>query len=91
MVFIKPSLISSESHVTFWYLQSDHDTGVLIPAQKRIIPILRTGLCDIRPAGHEILVQICAREATRYSCVHRLHDFKVGGEENVKIALVDLQ
>jgi hypothetical protein len=91
IVFVKPSPNRNESHVTFWYLQSDHDTGVLIPAQERIIPIFRTCLCDIRPASQEILVQVCAREATCYSCVHRFHDFKVGGEENVKIALVDLQ
>jgi hypothetical protein len=91
MVFVRASPLLSGSHVISWYLQSDHDTGVFIPAQEWIVSVLCTRLCDIRPAGHEILVQVCAREATRYSGVHRFHDFKVGGEENVEVALMDLE
>jgi hypothetical protein len=71
-------------------LHSDHDTGVLIPSQQRIIAVLRARFSNICSACHEILMQVRACKATRYSCVHRFHDFEVGREQDVEIALVDL-
>lgn len=70
---------------------SDHDTGVLVPAQQRVVPILRTCFRKVCTAVHELLMQICSCKAPSYSHVHFLHDFEVGGEEDIKVALVDLQ
>jgi hypothetical protein len=72
------------------YLHGDHDTCILVPAQQRIVAILRARLCNIRSACHEILMQICAREATGDCSVHGLHDIEVSGEEDVEVTLMDL-
>lgn len=36
-------------------------------------------------------MQVCTCKTASYGCVHGFHDVKVGGEEDVKVALVDLQ
>jgi hypothetical protein len=71
-------------------LHSDHDARVLVPGYQRVIAVPCARLCDIRPARHEVLVCICAREFTRDGCVHGLHDLEVGGEEDVEVALMNL-
>ena len=72
-------------------LHSNHDTRILVPSHQRIIAVPRARLCDVRPACHEVLVCVCAREFARDGCVHGLHDLEVGGEEDVEVALVDLK
>ena len=71
-------------------LHGDHDTGVLVPAHQRVVPVLCACLSDVRPASHEVLVGIRARELARDGRVHRLHDPEVSGEEDIEVALVDL-
>ena len=72
-------------------LHSDHDTRIFIPAHQRVVTVLGARLCDIRPACHEILMRVCARKFACDGGVHGLHDLEVGGEEDVEVALVDLQ
>lgn len=70
---------------------SDHDTCILVPAHQRVVTVLRTRLCNIRSARHEILVCVCARKLACDGCVHGLHDLEVGGEEDIEVALVNLE
>lgn len=71
-------------------LHSDHDAGVLVPTYQRVVAVLRARLRDVGPARHEVLVGIRARKLARDGCIHGLHNLKVGGEQNVEVALVDL-
>lgn len=71
-------------------LHRDHHTCILVPAQQRIVPVLRARFRNVRPACHKVLVQICSCEAAGDGSIHRFHDFEVGGEEDVEIALVNL-
>jgi hypothetical protein len=72
------------------HLHSDHDTRVFIPRQQRIVTILGARFGNICSTCHKVLMQICARKATRNRRVHWFHNFKVGREQDVEIALVDL-
>jgi hypothetical protein len=72
------------------HLHSDHDTRVFIPCQQRIVTILGARFGNICSTCHKILMQICACKATCNRRVHWFHNFKVGWEQDVEIALVDL-
>jgi hypothetical protein len=72
------------------YLHRDHDAGVLVPAQQRVLSIPRLRLLDVRAPGHENFVRVGACETSGYGSIHGLDDFEVGGEEDVEVALVDL-
>lgn len=65
-------------------------TSILIPAQQRVLPVLRLRLLNIRPSPQEVLMRHDARELACYRAVDLLHHREVGGEEDVEIALVDL-
>lgn len=71
-------------------LHGDHDTCVLVPTQERVIAVLCGRLRNVCSASHEFLVKIGAREPSCNGCIHWFHDFKVGREKNIKIALVNL-
>jgi hypothetical protein len=72
------------------HLHSDHDTRVFIPRQQRIVTILGARFGNICSTCHKVLMQICARKAACNRRVHWFHNFKVGWEQDVEIALVDL-
>lgn len=85
-----PNLVFIHTESGSLYSHRDHNTRVFIPAQQRILSILRLGLPDVRTPRHEILVRVGSRESAGDSCIHWLYDFKVGGKKYVKVALVDL-
>lgn len=73
-----------------YLLRRNHDARVFVPAQERVLPVLRLRLLDIRPAKHKVPVRVRLCEAPGYAVVQGLYDVKIGGEENVKVPLVDL-
>ena len=69
---------------------SDHHAGVLIPAQQWVIPTHRLRILHIRPSPEEVLMRHNFRESAGNGAVDVLHDAKVGGKEDVKVALMNL-
>ena len=71
-------------------LHGNHDACVLVPAQQWIISVFCSRFRNVCSTGHEVFVKVCACEAPGYSGIHGFHDSKVSREEDIKVALVDL-
>jgi hypothetical protein len=71
-------------------LYSDHDGGVLIPAQERILSIPRLCVLNIGPSFEKVLMRHDASELSSDGTVDCFVDCKVGGEENVEESLMYL-
>lgn len=70
---------------------SNHDTGILVPAQQRIPSISGLGILDESPPLEKVLVSHDTGQLAGDSTVRILHDTEVSGEEDVEEALMDLQ
>ena len=68
---------------------SNHNTGILIPAQHRILPTPHLRVFHIRPSPEEVLVGHDAGQAAGDGAVDVLHDAEIGGKEDVEVALMD--
>lgn len=71
-------------------LYSSHYTSILIPGQQGIFPVFSLCLLYESPSPQEIFVQHDTRKFSRNGSVHVLHDGEVGGEEDIKVALMYL-
>lgn len=71
-------------------LRSHHDARILVVGQQRVLAAPRLRVLDVGPAAQKIAVGHDARELAGDGAVHGLCDGKVCGEENVKVALVNL-
>lgn len=67
-----------------------HDTGILIPAQQRILAVLRLAILHVCPAAHEVLVRPDAAQLARDGPIDSLHGHKVRWEHDIEVALVNL-
>lgn len=72
-------------------LDGNKNTSILVVGQQGILAAPRLRVLHVCPATHEIAVGHDARELARDGAVHGLGDAKVGGEQDVKVALVNLQ
>lgn len=72
-------------------LHSDHKAGIFIPVQQRALSRFGLRILDIRPAIHEPLMRHDLCELAGDGAVHVFHDLEVGWEEDVEVALLDLQ
>ncbi len=68
----------------------NHDRGILIPAQHRILSTLRRAILHISPALQKLLVQHHPRQFARDGAVDIFDDGEVCWEENVEVALLNL-
>lgn len=73
------------------YLHSHQHASILIPAQQRILSIPRIRIFNVSPAVHELLVARDLRQLPSNSTIHILDDIEVCREEDIEVALVDLQ
>jgi len=62
-----------------------------LPAQHGILATLGSAIFHIRPPSQELLMQHYPRQLARDSTVKIFDDGKVGGKEDVKVALLDLK
>jgi hypothetical protein len=58
--------------------------------KQRVFTAARLGILDVRPAPHEVAMGHDAREFAGDGAVDGLCDAEVGGEQYIKIALVNL-
>jgi len=63
---------------------------VLVPRQQWVLATPRLGVLNVCPSFHEVLVTRHERQFTSNGPVNVLNHIKVGWEENIKVALVDL-
>lgn len=73
------------------YLHSHQHASILIPAQQRILSIPRLRILNVSPTVHELLVACDLRQLPGNSTIHILDDIEVRREEDIEVALVDLQ
>lgn len=73
------------------YLHSHQHASILIPAEQRILSIPRLRILNVSPTVHELLVARDLRQLPGNSTIHILDDIEVRREENIEVALVDLQ
>jgi hypothetical protein len=73
------------------YLQRGHDTGILIPSQQWVLAILSFRLFYVSPTFQIILVGHNSRKLASNGAIHALHDVKICWEENIEVALVNLE
>lgn len=73
------------------YSYSHEDAGVAVVRQQGVLAAARLRVLDVGPAAHEVAVGHDARELARDGAVDGLCDAEVGGEEDVKVPLVDLR
>jgi hypothetical protein len=71
-------------------LHSNHDGGVLVPAQERILSIPRLCVFNISPSLEKVLVRHDASELSSDGTVNCFVDCKVCGEEDIEEPLVHL-
>lgn len=72
-------------------LHSNHDTSVLVPTQQGILPIPSLRVFNKGPSFEKVLVGHDASQLASDGAVNVFHDSKIGWEQNVKEALVDLE
>ena len=73
------------------HLHCDHHAGILVPAYQRVLPILCLRLFNVRPSRHKVLVRVCTSRSAGDGSVHGFHNLEIGGEKDIKVALVDLE
>lgn len=73
------------------YLHSHQHASILIPAQQRILSIPRLRILNVSPTVHELLVARDLRQLPSNSTIHILDDIEIRREEDIEVALVDLQ
>lgn len=69
---------------------SNQNACVLVMGKQRVFTAARLSILDVRPAPHEVAMGHDPRELAGDGAVDGLCDAEVGGEEYVKIALVNL-
>jgi hypothetical protein len=72
-------------------LYSSQNFGILVPRQQRILSTPRLRITNISPSFHEFLVAADEGQFTGNGAVQVLDDVEVCREEDVEVALVDLQ
>ena len=75
----------------FFDSDRDEDAGVAVVRQQGVLPAARLRVLDVGPALHEVAVGHDARQLARHGAVEGLGDAKVRGEEDVEVALVNLE
>lgn len=71
-------------------LHCHQHTGILVPGQQRILPAPCLGIFDVCPPTNKVLVAHDLGQLSGDGTVDVLDDVEVGGEEDIKVALVDL-
>lgn len=74
----------------FVFLHSHKNAGIAVMRQQGVLPASSLGVLDVRPLAQKVAVGHDASELPRDGSVDGLCDPEVGGEEDVKVALVDL-
>ena len=72
-------------------LRGYHDRRILIPAKHGILPTFRHTILHVRPSLQELLMQHHSSELTGDSAVDVFDDMKIRGEEDVEVALLNLE
>src|ERR1700759_4698196 len=72
------------------YLDSDHEAGVLVPVEQRVLAGLCLRILDVCPTAHKALVRLDLGEFASDRAVHVLHDLEVGGKQDVEVSLLYL-
>jgi hypothetical protein len=67
-----------------------HDARIRVPGQQRILTTACLCVPNVGPTAQEILLRVHMCEVLRDGTVDVFHDGEFGGEENVKVALLDL-
>lgn len=76
--------------MNYVYSHSHQHTGILVPAQQRVLPIPSLCILNISPAAHEVFMAHNLCQFSSHGTIHVFDDIEVSGEEDVKIPLVDL-
>ena len=71
-------------------LYSDEHAGVAVVRQQRVLAAPSLRVLDVGPAAHEVAVGHDAGELAGDGAVHGLGDVEVSREEDIEVALVDL-
>ena len=71
-------------------LYSSHDTGILVPCQHWIFAAPRLRLLKVCPSFQKLFMAHNPRELSGHCPVHGFHHRKIGREEDIKVALLNL-
>lgn len=76
--------------VNYVYLHSHQHTGILVPAQQRVLPISSLSVFNIGPAAHKVFMAHNLSQFSSDSTIHVFNNIEVSGEEDIEIPLVNL-
>lgn len=96
IIYVSPFIPHSTlfSHLPKMYpiptLYRNHDARIGVPAQQRVLAVLRRRVLDVGPVLEEFLLAEHARQVARKRTVDVFHEGEVGGEEDIEVALLNL-
>lgn len=76
--------------VNYVFLHSHQHTGILVPAQQRVLPIPSLCILDISPPAHEVFMAHDLGQFSSHGTIHVFNDIEVSWEEDIEVPLVNL-